>query len=366
MARQETPHNATHLSDYFNSTLSPSDNGNSTHVPSDFDNSAFIEIVKAQDLISRSIYAYSIFGLVGFITGIFIIVIYIGNYSKKRKFEKLDIFLFSLTLADLILILFSLTDIVRPEAVETTALGCAVLSFFFNTAYFYTEYIHIVISFFLAYDHIALIRKALNKPFISVLAAMGLSVLFSVLVTALTGAGRDPSKTVNCHVDPLEAPPEYGIVKFVFGFLMPTLIILGFILHFLIHSTCLRNSEDLQDCRERVQPHRVFLALVTVTFICRLVYNILLLLRPQTDAGSRRSSLKSELVVIIGELIMFAGSCLCLVSIVTLHEMRKDAAMETLRCITEPCRGVNANRNHDIMSPNIEIKEHHEETASLY
>ncbi|XP_067911941.1 uncharacterized protein [Heterodontus francisci] len=364
MALQETLLNATHLSDYFNSTHSLSDDGNSTNILSGFDNFTIIEIMKAQDLISKSVYIYSVFGLVGLLMGFFILVIYIGNYRKKRKFKQFDIILFSLTVADLSLILFSLTDIVRPEFVVTTPLGCAVLSFFFNVFYFYTGYIHIVIFFFLVCDHMALARKALNKLLISILVAMGLSILFSILVTALIGAGREPSESVNCHVDPLEAPAAYSIVKFTFGFLMSTLIIMGFILNFLIHSTCMQNSQDLQDCRKRVHPHRVCLALVTVTFICRLIYNILLLLRPQ-KVRNDYTYLKHELLVIIGELFMFSGSSLCLIFIVIFHEMTKDAARETLKCITEPCWGINANRNHNVMLPRIEIKENHEDSASL-
>ncbi|XP_078414709.1 uncharacterized protein LOC144690772 [Cetorhinus maximus] len=322
MTSQETPHNVTHPTDYLNFNHTPSDDGISTRSVLYFDNDTFIEIMKAQNLISRCVYVYSVFGLVGLLSGIFILIIYAGNCRKKRKFELLDIILFSLTVADLTLIFFSFTDLVRPEAVNTTALGCAVLSFFFNVSYFYTGYTHVVISFFLVYDHVALVRRALNKSFLSILAAMGISILFSTLVTVLTGAGQVLSMSVNCHVDPLEAPAAYGIVKFIFGFLIPTLIILGFILHFLIHSTCMRYSLDTQDRRERVTPHRVFLALVTVTFICRLIYNVLLLLQSQ-EMRNHHAHPKLKPQVVIGELIMFSGSCLCLVFIAAFHNMKK-------------------------------------------
>uniref|UniRef100_UPI00398E71EC uncharacterized protein n=1 Tax=Pristiophorus japonicus TaxID=55135 RepID=UPI00398E71EC len=362
MASQETPHNVSLLSDYFNFTHSPSDNNNSTHTPSASDNSIFIETIRAQQLISRCVYGYSVFGLAGLLTGIYILAIYIGNYRRKRKFETLDVILFSLTVADLTLVLFSLTDIVRPEVVETTALGCAVLSFFFNVPYFYTEYIHVAISISLACDHVALARKALSRPHVSIAAAAGLSVLFSIVVAALTGAGRDPGKAVDCHVDPLGAPREYGAVKFTLGFLMPTLLLLSSVLLFLVRYTC---RCDLQGCRERVHPHRAFLALATVTFACRLVYNVLLLLRPRAGEGDHGAHIRRQTMATIGELVMFAGSCLCLVSVAVFHEMKRDAAMETLRCITEPCRLLSTNRNHIAMNPNIEIKEQPEERASL-
>ncbi|XP_072337089.1 uncharacterized protein [Scyliorhinus torazame] len=307
MTSQETLHNVTDLSNSFNSTHTPSDIGNSTHLESNLDHNTFTKFMEAQNLISRCVYVYSVFGLVGFLTGIFIFVIYGRNYRKKKKFEQLDIILFSLTVADFTLILFSLTDVVRPEAVYTTALGCGVLSFFFNVPYFYTGYTHIMI-FLLANDHLALVRKVLSKWFFPILAAMGLSIFFSILVTALTGVGQVASTSVNCHVDPLEAPAEYGIVKLIFGFLMPTLIILGFI---------------LQDFRKCVCPHWVFLALVTVTFICRLIYNVLLLRRRQLP---EKQSAHPELMVhvIIGELVMFSGSCLCLVCIAVFHKIKKE------------------------------------------
>ncbi|XP_078096304.1 uncharacterized protein LOC144510602 [Mustelus asterias] len=345
---QETAPNVTDPSDSFTSTHTPSDHGNSTNPASGFDHDRFTEIMEAENLISRCVYVYSLFGLVGFLTGIFIFVVYARNYRKKRNFEQLDFILFTLTVANFALILFSITDLVRPEPVNTTALGCAVLSFFFNVSYFYTAYTHITISV-LAYHH--LVRRTLNKWLFSILAAMGPSILFSILVTALTGAGQVANASVNCHVDPLEAPAEYGIVKFIFGLLIPKIIILGFI---------------LQDCRKRVCPHPVFLALVTVTFICRMVYNVLLLLRqPQETAEQQPAHPKLMALMIIGELVMFAGSCLCLVCIAIFHKMIKDAAVETVRYITEPCWGFNANRNHNAMTPNIEIKVDHEEAESL-
>ncbi|XP_038675321.1 uncharacterized protein LOC119978049 [Scyliorhinus canicula] len=314
MTSQETLHNVTDLSNSFTSTHTPSDNGNSTRI----DHNTFTKLIEAEHLISRCVYVYSVFGLVGFLTGIFIFVIYGRNYRQKKKFEQLDIILFSLTVADFTLILFSLTDVVRPEAVFTTALGCGVLSFFFNVPYFYTGYTHIMI-FLLVSNRLALVRKVLNKWFFSIMAAMSLSIFFSILVTALTGVGQDASTSVNCHVDPLEAPAEYGIVKLIFGFLIPTLIILGFI---------------LQDFRKRVCPHWIFLALVTVTFICRLIYNILLLRRQQLL--KKQSALPELMVhVTIGELVMFSGSCLCLVCIAVFHKMKK----ETMYSVTEPTEG---------------------------
>ncbi|XP_051876924.1 nociceptin receptor-like [Pristis pectinata] len=324
----ESPHNEPLLSN--DSTSSPSGNGNYTS-----DIHTFIKIMKLQNLISRGVYVYSVFGLVGLLMGIFILITYIRNFSKKSKFEKLDIFIFTVTVADFMLILFSLTDIVRPNPVMMSALCCAILSFSFNLPYFYTEYIHVVISFFLVSNHIAVARRALSKPPFTILAVMGLSILWSALITALIGVSDDLNKELNCYLDPFDAPAKYSIVKFVFGFLIPTLIILGSILHFLIHSTCMQSSNNLQACRESFYPHRIFLALVTVTFICRLVYNVLLLLR--REAVDDYSHREKELIVIIGELTMFVGSCLCLVSIVALDEKMKHAVRETSSCFTKPC-----------------------------
>ncbi|XP_048408113.1 uncharacterized protein LOC125462290 [Stegostoma tigrinum] len=346
MASQVMFHNATDLPNYLNS-----DNGNSKNFTLGLDNRTIIKFLKAQNLVSRSVYIYSIFGLLGLVMGILILIRNIRNYKQNMNFEKLDIILLSLTVADFTLILFSLTDVVRPEEVNTTALGCAILSFFFNISYFYTGYTHIVI-FFLVYDHLEVARRALKKVYISILAVMGISITFSILITSISGAGQHPNMSVNCHVDPLEAPDEYSILKFVFGFLIPTLIILGLLLHFLVHSKCLQKAHEHQDHIGCFHPQRVFLMLVTVTFICRLIYNILLLHKSQEDASHHISGFKLMPLVTIRELVMFAGSCLCLMFIAIFHELRHQAM-------------INAYRNHNVMSPNIEITGNHEESASL-
>ncbi|XP_069762092.1 G-protein coupled estrogen receptor 1-like [Narcine bancroftii] len=325
MALQGTTHSGSLLSNC--STSSPADNGDHT-----LDNNVFIKIMNLQNLISRGVYVYSMFGLVGLLLGIFILATYSINLKKKIKFEKLDIFIFTVTVADFILILFSITDIMRPNPMKTSALSCAALSFFFNVPYFYVEYIHVVVSFFLVYGHIELARRALNKPLVTILVTIGLSIFWSALITALIGVSQEPYKKVNCFVDPLEAPTQYGIIKFVFGFIMPNLIILGSILHFMIHSTCMQNPQNPPSCRRNVHSHRLFLALVSVTFICHLVYNVLLLLRQ--EAVNIYTIHKNQLMVIIGELIVFVGSCLCLVAIVTFDEKMQNNVRKILRCNT--------------------------------
>ncbi|XP_062915045.1 uncharacterized protein LOC134351984 [Mobula hypostoma] len=327
------------------------------------DHHIFIKIMELQNIISRSVYVYSIFGLVGLLTGTFILITYIRNFNKS-KFEILDVCVFTVTVADFLLILFSFTDIVRPNPVTTSALCCTILSFCFNLPYFYTEYMHVAISFFLVYDQTALTGRTLRKPLITILAVICSSILWSALVTALIGVSEDLNKEVNCYVDPLEAPAKYNIVKFVFGFLLPTLTILGFILYFLIHSTRMQSSNGLQTCMTSISPHRVFLALVTVTFICRLVYNVLLLLRRQ--AVDTYGSYKMQEMAVIGELIMFTGSCLCLVCILIFDEKMRQAARSFLRCITKPSWVYDSNRNRSNMSPTIEINEQPVEAASLH
>ncbi|GCC32824.1 hypothetical protein chiPu_0011288 [Chiloscyllium punctatum] len=346
MASQIMFHNATNLSNYSNS-----DDGNSENFTLGFDNLTIIKFLEAQNLVSRCVYIYSVFGLMGLIMGIVILIRNMRNYKQNMNFERFDIILLSLTVADLSLILFSLTDVVRPEEVNTTALGCAVLSFFFNIFYFHTGYIHIVI-FFLVYDHLEMVRRALKTTYTSILAVMGISITFSILITSLTGAGHHPNMSVNCHVDPLEAPAEYSIVKFVFGFLIPTLTILGLLLHFLIKSKCVQKAQEHQDQSECFHPRRVFLVLVMVTFVCRLIYNVLLLHQFQEEAWHHISHLKFKPLVTIRELVMFSGSCLCLMFIAIFHELRHQAM-------------INAYRNHNVMSPEIEITGNHDESASL-
>ncbi|XP_059835437.1 uncharacterized protein LOC132399253 [Hypanus sabinus] len=337
----------------YNESLHHSSSSNST-----LDPNTFIKIMELQNIISRSVYVYSIFGLVGLLTGIFILITYIRNFIKST-FETLDIFVFTVSVADFLLILFSFTDIVRPNTVTTSALCCAILSFCFNLPYFYTEYMHVAISFFLVFQQTAVTERALRKPLIAILAVISSSILWSVLITALIGVSGNLNKEVNCYLDPLEAPAKYNIVKFVFGFLLPTLTILGFILYFLIPST-----NGPQTCRMPDYSCRVFLVLVTVTFICRLVYNILLLLRREVVDNDR--NYKMEMMATVGELIMFVGSCLCLVCILIFDEKMRQAAGNFLSCITKPCWVYDSNRNRNNMNPTIEIKEQPEEAASLH
>ncbi|XP_078273738.1 uncharacterized protein LOC144603852 [Rhinoraja longicauda] len=300
MAQQGSLNNDSLLSNV--SASPPPDIGNHT-----VDKDIIVKIIELQQLISRGVYVYSVFGLIGLLAGIYILITYVRDFVKKSKLSKLDISVFTAAVADFVLLLFSITDLVRPNDLSTSALGCTFLSFSFNIPYFYTAYVQAAIFFFTG-EHSVQAGRVLSRWLFTVL---GMSVLWSALISTLAGAGQPPGVVVNCYLDPLEAPLSYVIVKFLFGFLVPTLMAVGRFLH-------------LSICSGWQNPRPLPLALFTVTFLCRLVYNVMLLLRSGvSDAYGQR---REEMRAVMGELVLFVGSCLCLVSVAVLRKNLKGAA----------------------------------------
>lgn len=294
MAQQESLNNDSLLST-FSASLPP---GIGNHT---VDTDDVVKVINLQHLISRGVYIYSVFGLLGLLAGISTLIIYFVSVVKKINLTMLGILVFTVTLADFALVLFSSTDLIRPNPLTTSALCCTILSFSFNIPYFYTALIQVAIFAFK--DKLDAVQdgSVLRRCLITTLAVLGVSTACSVLVSTLAGVVQDPGVQVNCYLDPLEAPPSYRIVKFLLGFLVPTLIALFLIVRLFIHSRCSGGCQP---------PLLLPLAMFIVSFLCRLVYNTMLLLR--REAGDSYGRYREEAKAVLGELILFGGSCLCL------------------------------------------------------
>ncbi|XP_041134021.1 uncharacterized protein LOC121331000 [Polyodon spathula] len=327
------------------------------------------DLVLSADISSRATYCYILLALAGLTASIFILITFIRGCKGRKSLTKVDTFFFALSLTDLYLILCSVSVIAcRPSYFETTSLNCAVLSFFFNISYFNSQFLQVAMLFFLTFEEnrpsVALLIKALDNALACVgLTALG-ALLGSVFTTALLETGQQLNESLYCQLDPLQAGPRYDIAKFIVGIALPCLLLT------LLLVKCLllwKKSETGMGLAAKLKACSAFVAVASVTLVCRIFYNAVLLHRTSLKYGLGSFSPQQEALCNVAELVMFSGSCLSLVLIVSLHKPCREGMVKTLKSLKDPCSRIGRDETHrNIMTPTTEIAEQKEDTVSLH
>ncbi|KFQ39053.1 hypothetical protein N332_04282, partial [Mesitornis unicolor] len=268
-----------------------------------------------QNIISRFMHCYMAFFVpAGLIAGTCILIIFIRNYVQHRAIENLDLLLLDFTISNIIMIFFSFTVIARPDYLNATHLTCNVLSFFFNFGYFNSQYILILTHFMLLLNRFpprTALSKATQRPILCVGFVLLYAFCLSLTEAILVGTDNYQLKT-DCQLDPLFAWPEYEIIKFTFGFGIPSFLqILCFTVHF-----AKAPAPALKDIRTYPAAYIISITI----FIGRLFYNVMILFRTTLKLQKSIGTPKNELVMNIAEIVLFCETCASLGVILCFHK----------------------------------------------
>ncbi|NXB66400.1 OPSG protein, partial [Struthidea cinerea] len=299
--------------------------------------------IASQNIISRLMHCYIAFFVpTGLTAGICILIIFVKNYLQNKR-QSLDLLLLHFTVSNIIMIFFSFTVITRPDYLTATHLACSVLSFFFNFAYFNSQYVLILTLLTLLLERFpsgTALCKATQRPILC--AGFVLTYTFCLSLTEAVLVGTDNYQLeARCQLDPLFAWPEYEIVKFTFGFGIPSLVqILCFTV--LLAKEAPAGAPALQ---QHIRTYPAVYVISVTTFICRLFYNIMVLFRTTLKLQRSIGTTKNELVMNIAEIVLFCESCASLVIILCFHKPCKD---EVLKVIQKCRRNTSANNHLEI------------------
>ncbi|KAM4025181.1 uncharacterized protein ACNLHF_025799 isoform 1-T2 [Anomaloglossus baeobatrachus] len=288
------------------------------------------DIITSQNVISRVMHSYlGILVPLGLLAGVICVAILIRNKVKHQTLENLDLHLLALVATDITIVFYSFTSKTRPDYLEVSNLSCGVLSWFFNTSYFFSQYLLVLmILILLILDDSKTSQSHLRYVFLT----LTLSIVMSVVNVSLLGTYDNLHNITYCQLDPLNARPEYDFTKFFAGFCVPSLVLLIFVILIIIRAREVEMSEKLQ-------AHGVVLCHVPIMFICRLFYNIMLIRRTGLKINAFYMSPREELVLNIAELAVFSGSCIGLIITLALHKPCRQGLKKSLQFLINKCRG---------------------------
>ncbi|NXI66234.1 OPSD protein, partial [Anseranas semipalmata] len=297
--------------------------------------------IASQNIISRLMHCYIAFFVpTGLIAGICILIIFIKNYLQYKVMEHLDLLLLHFTISNIIMIFLSFTVITRPDYLKATHLACNVLSFFFNFSYFNSQYVLILMLLKLLLERFpprTALRKATRSPVLCVGFVLPYAFCLSLTEAVLVGTDNYHSET-DCQSDPLFARPEYEIVKFTFGFGIPSFLqILFFTVLF-----AKKAPAEAPALQQHVRTYLAVFIISITTFICRLFYNVMILFRTTLKLQKSIGTPKNELTMNIAEIVLFSESCASLVFILCFHKPCKDRILEVI----QKCRREHTANHH--------------------
>uniref|UniRef100_A0A8C5UAX0 G-protein coupled receptors family 1 profile domain-containing protein n=1 Tax=Malurus cyaneus samueli TaxID=2593467 RepID=A0A8C5UAX0_9PASS len=288
-------------------------------------------LIASQNIISRFMHCYIAFFVpTGLIAGICILIVFIKNYLQSKR-ESLDLLLLHFTISNMIMIFFSFTVIARPDYLTLTHLACSVLSFFFNFSYFSSQYVLILALLTLLLERFppqTALCRAIQRPMFCVGLVLIFTFCLSLTEAVLVGTDNYQLEA-NCQLDPLFAWPEYEIVKFTFGFGIPSLLqILCFIVLWAKEAPA-----GAPTLWQHMRAYPAVYAISVMGFICCLFYNIMLLFRTTLKLQRSIGTTENELVMNIAEIVLFCESCASLVVIFCFHKPCKDEILKVIqRC----------------------------------
>ncbi|KFP29720.1 hypothetical protein N325_09276, partial [Colius striatus] len=275
--------------------------------------------IASQNIISRLMHCYIAFFVpTGLIAGICILIVFTKNYLQYKVIENLDLLLLHFSISNIVLIFFSFTVITRPNYLQATHLACNALSFFFNFSYSNSQCVWIFTLLILLLKRFpprTALHKATQRPILCVGFVLIYAFCLSLTEAVLVGTDNYHLET-DCQLDPLFARPEYEIVKFTFGFGIPSFLqILCFIVLF--------TKEAPAEALTLQQHFRTYPAAYVISimiFICRLFYNVMILFRTTFKLQKNIGTPKNELVMNIAEIVLFCESCASLLFLLCLHK----------------------------------------------
>ncbi|KAE8579530.1 hypothetical protein XENTR_v10024081 [Xenopus tropicalis] len=296
------------------------------------------EVIFSQTVISRVLHGYiGIMVPLGLLSGITILAIIIRKKIRHQTMENLDFYLLSVAVTDLTIILYSFTAITRPSYMEITNLACGAISTLFNVSYFTTQDLLLLMFFTMVAPNSSMLSSLLTTVNQNRLATMSVTVLFSILMSllaaSLLGTHKELHTTTFCQLDPLNAKPEYDLVKFTAGFCFPTLLTLLLLL-LLVYQ--LRRAED-STVKENIQTQKATLLHVAIMFVCRLFYNVMLIRRASLKLCVLSMSAREELLFNAAELVVFSGSSLNLIFTLTFHGPCRLGVWKALHFLKKLC-----------------------------
>ncbi|KFV15942.1 hypothetical protein N339_07572, partial [Pterocles gutturalis] len=275
--------------------------------------------IASQNIISRLMHCYiALFVPMGLIAGICILIIFIKNYLQYKVIENLDLLLLHFTISNIIMIFLSFTVIPRPDYLKATYLTCNVLSFFFNFSYLNSQYVLILVLLILLLKRFpprTALGKATQRPILCVGFVLLYAFCLSLTAAVLVSTDNYDLET-DCQLDPLFAWPEYEIVKFTFGFGIPSFLQ---ILFFAVLFTKAA-PDEAPALQQHIRTYPAMYIISITIFICRLFYNVMILFRTTFKLQKSIGTPKNELVMNIAEIVLFCESCASLVFILCFHK----------------------------------------------
>ncbi|NWW03899.1 OPSD protein, partial [Oreocharis arfaki] len=296
--------------------------------------------IASQNILSRLMHCYIAFFVpTGLTAGICILIIFIKNYLQNRR-QSLDLLLLHFTISNIIMIFLSFTVITRPDYLTATHLACSVLSFFFNFGYFNSQYGFILTLLTLLLERFppgTALSKATQRPILCIGLVLASTFCLSLTEAVLVGTDNYQLEA-RCQLDPLFAWPEYEIVKFTFGFAIPSLLqILCFAV--LLAKKAPAGAPALQ---QHIRTYPAVYATSATMFICRLFYNVMVLFRTTLKLQRSIGTARNEFVMNIAEIVLFCESCASLVVVLCFHKPCKDEVVKVI----QRCRRTTSANNH--------------------
>lgn len=294
-----------------------------------------------QNIISRLMHCYIAFFVpIGFIAGTAILIILIKNYLQDKAIENLDLLLLHFTISKIIMIFLSFTVIPRPDYLKATHLACNVLSFLFNFSYFNSQdalLLTLPILLLKRFPPRTALSKLTQRPILCVGFVLLCAFCLSLIEAVLAGTDNYHLET-DCQLDPLFAWPEYEIVKFTFGFGIPSFLQL---LCFVV--LCAKKAAaEAPALQQHILTYPAVYIISTTTFLCHLFYHVMILSRTTLKFQKSIGTPKNELVMNIAEIVVFCESCASLVFVLCFHKPCKDEILKVI----QKCRREDTANNH--------------------
>lgn len=314
------------------------------------ESSDVLDKIAANDIISRANYVYSFFAAMGFFAGCFLLYSFIQTYRAHKRLAWLDCLLWVFCGFQLLLLLLSLHIVShRPDYLETTALGCAALSFTINTASLCGLLVLVLMMYVLTLDPPS--HALLRRPAV----CAGLVILTSVLISLLLAGLRGPSDGLqdkrNCSMDPAHAGVSYAAAKLCMAFLIPYILQLG-----LLISGCVRQWRSKGRFLSGSEEGPVFLTVTVVMFFCLLFYSVAQLRGAAQLEREGRLSHHEQAFLSVAEFVLFSGSSVSLLLVLFMHRPCRESLQGVFRQLRDCCRSPGRTQpNRNIIAPHIEI-----------
>lgn len=309
----------------------------------------YLEEIEANDISSRANYVYSFLMALGLVAACFLLYSFILTYRAQRRLAWLDCLLWVFCGFQLLLLLLSLYAVTnRPADLETTALGCAALSFTINTVALCSLLVLLLMAYVLTLDPPS--HALLRKPGVCAALVIVTSVTVSLVLAGVRGPRDGLHEMVKCFMDPVSAGSSYAVSKFFLVFLIPYILQLG-----LLIGGCVRQWKTKGRFLSGSEEGPVFLTVSVIMFFCLLFYSTALV-RAARIAENGRLSLREKAFRNVAEFVLFSGSSISLLLVLLMHRPCRETLHGVFRQLRDCCQRPGRNQpNRNIIAPHIEI-----------